>query len=252
MRSVLSLYPTTIPQNVHRDKIIEYDKIVKYIETPMLAVMRSIEASIDSRVELSKLIIVLSGSVFILILLLCWKFIWANYLSTLNIKIWRTKGLLNLIPMRIITANNHLKNEFTSGQLENAVRWVIISLFDNIPIFFTNIYQVSQGNVLFSNAFPYEALLANFTASEWATFFDILADLSPLVAIIAGSPFVNLVFLTWYLEVFDFSWFLYLLGKLFLDVVYLFQSMLRLYIFLFIIENYFLEVKHFFWWRVRA
>jgi hypothetical protein len=117
LRAVLSQYPTTVPQNVRIAKILEYDQVVKYIETPMLAVMSSVEASIESRVELSKLIIILSGSLFIMILLLCWKFIWTKYLSTLNIKIWRTKGLLNLIPMRIITANNHLKNEFTSGQL---------------------------------------------------------------------------------------------------------------------------------------
>jgi hypothetical protein len=54
--------------------------------------------------------------------LLCWKLIWRSYLSELNVKIWRTKGLLNLIPMRIITANEYLKNEFTSGLLEKAVR----------------------------------------------------------------------------------------------------------------------------------
>jgi hypothetical protein len=30
--------------------------------------------------------------------------------------------MLNIIPMRIITANEMLKNEFASGQLEKAVR----------------------------------------------------------------------------------------------------------------------------------
>jgi hypothetical protein len=39
-----------------------------------------------------------------------WRIIWTIYIEELNNKIWRTKGMLNIIPMRIITANELLKN----------------------------------------------------------------------------------------------------------------------------------------------
>lgn len=88
----------------------------------MLAILSSITNSLNSTISTSFVVIVASGGSFMLVLILCWRILWSGYLSELNIKIWRTKGLLNLIPMRIITSNDLLKNEFTSGQLENAVR----------------------------------------------------------------------------------------------------------------------------------
>lgn len=83
----------------------------------MLAVQSSVEKNINDRQSSSKMVIILTGTIFIGLVLVCWRLLWGPYLSELNIKIWRTKGLLNLIPMRIITANELLKNEFTSGQL---------------------------------------------------------------------------------------------------------------------------------------
>jgi len=88
----------------------------------MLMILSNAESSINTLLTQSHLVIILTGVIFIVIILLSWRLVWLRYLSQLNVKIWRTKGLLNLIPMRIITANDLLKNEFTSGQLENAVR----------------------------------------------------------------------------------------------------------------------------------
>lgn len=76
----------------------------------MLAVLSNMIGNFNILIKTSKMVIFISGGVFIFLLIICWRFFWTKYLSELNIKIWRTKGLLNLIPMRIITTNNLLKN----------------------------------------------------------------------------------------------------------------------------------------------
>lgn len=59
---------------------------------------------------------------FVLLVSVLYRVLWLPYLKELNVKIWRTKGMLNMIPMNIIIKNERLKNEFTSGILEKAVR----------------------------------------------------------------------------------------------------------------------------------
>lgn len=49
-------------------------------------------------------------------------FLWAPYLRNLNVKIWRTKGMLNMIPMDLIGKNENLKTKFISGDLLQAVK----------------------------------------------------------------------------------------------------------------------------------
>jgi hypothetical protein len=57
---------------------------------------------------------------FIVVVVVMYVLLWLPYLK--DLKIWRTKGMLNMIPMNIITKNEQLKREFTSGKLEQAVR----------------------------------------------------------------------------------------------------------------------------------
>ena len=52
---------------------------------------------------------IVSG-IFVLLMLLFWRIVWQFYISNLNEKVWRTKGMLNLIPTKIITDNQLLKN----------------------------------------------------------------------------------------------------------------------------------------------
>mmetsp|Transcript_69131 Transcript_69131/g.104234 ORF Transcript_69131/g.104234 Transcript_69131/m.104234 type:complete len:103 (+) Transcript_69131:599-907(+) len=61
-------------------------------------------------------------SVFIILLFLVFLVIWSPYLNNLNTKIWRTKGMLNMIPMDIISKNENLKNAFISGDILQAVK----------------------------------------------------------------------------------------------------------------------------------
>ncbi|EAR83935.1 PAS domain S-box protein (macronuclear) [Tetrahymena thermophila SB210] len=61
-------------------------------------------------------------SIYIVIILIVFIFIWIPYLNGLNIKIWRTKGMLNMIPMDVINKNDQLKNAFTNGEILQAVK----------------------------------------------------------------------------------------------------------------------------------
>ena len=49
-------------------------------------------------------------------------FVWLPYLRNLSQKIWRTKGMLNMIPIDIVSKNENLKNIFVSGDLLQAVK----------------------------------------------------------------------------------------------------------------------------------
>ena len=44
LRSILSHYPTSVPQSVHIEKLLLYDALTKYVETPMLAVLNQSSA----------------------------------------------------------------------------------------------------------------------------------------------------------------------------------------------------------------
>lgn len=61
-------------------------------------------------------------SIFIILIMVVFFFIWTPYLRNLNTKIWRTKGMLNMIPMDIISKNENLKNAFISGDILQAVK----------------------------------------------------------------------------------------------------------------------------------
>jgi hypothetical protein len=62
-------------------------------------------------------------SIFIIALLFSFIFIWNPYLKNLNMKIWRTKGMLNMIPMNIIIKYESLKEAFLKSQdIMNAVK----------------------------------------------------------------------------------------------------------------------------------
>ena len=61
-------------------------------------------------------------AIFMVALFIVFLFIWTPYLSNLNLKIWRTKGMLSMIPMAIISKNESLKNAFVSGDILRAVK----------------------------------------------------------------------------------------------------------------------------------
>jgi hypothetical protein len=64
----------------------------------------------------------LKFAIFLVGIFLVFAFIWLPYLKNLSNKIFRTKGMLNMIPMDIISKNENLKNLFFSDDLLQAVK----------------------------------------------------------------------------------------------------------------------------------
>lgn len=48
--------------------------------------------------------------------------VWRPYVSNLNNNIWRTKGMLSMIPMEVLLANENLRTALLSGDLMKAVK----------------------------------------------------------------------------------------------------------------------------------
>mmetsp|Transcript_40637 Transcript_40637/g.36083 ORF Transcript_40637/g.36083 Transcript_40637/m.36083 type:complete len:92 (+) Transcript_40637:455-730(+) len=67
-------------------------------------------------IERVRFVIFIVGSFMIFFL------IWIPYLKRVRNNIWRTKGMLNMIPMSMIKSNEHLKELFTRGELLQAVQ----------------------------------------------------------------------------------------------------------------------------------
>lgn len=61
-------------------------------------------------------------NIYIVLILVVFILIWMPYLNGLSIKIWRTKGMLNMIPMEVINKHESLKNAFISGDILEAVK----------------------------------------------------------------------------------------------------------------------------------
>jgi len=60
---------------------------------------------------------------FISLVFIAFLFLWIPYLKGLQDKIFRTKGMLNMIPMELITKNASLRNLFAnSGDILQAVK----------------------------------------------------------------------------------------------------------------------------------
>ncbi|KAL4450352.1 hypothetical protein ABPG74_009058 [Tetrahymena malaccensis] len=60
--------------------------------------------------------------VFVAFVVIVFLGVWLPYLQQLSHKIWRTKGMLNMIPMDIITRDTNLKQAFQSGDILQAVK----------------------------------------------------------------------------------------------------------------------------------
>jgi hypothetical protein len=61
-------------------------------------------------------------TIFILLCIVIFGVMWLRYLKGLNDKIFRTKGMLNMIPMDIINKNENLKTLFFSENILQAVK----------------------------------------------------------------------------------------------------------------------------------
>ncbi|KAL4466115.1 hypothetical protein ABPG74_004352 [Tetrahymena malaccensis] len=60
--------------------------------------------------------------IYITVILAAFIFIWLPYMASINVKIWRTKGMLNMIPVEVIQSHDSLKNAFLHGEILSAVK----------------------------------------------------------------------------------------------------------------------------------
>ncbi len=75
----------------------------------MLDLLNFLEEEVDTLISTFELVIILVTSIFWGLLVLFWQSLWKLQINELNRKIWRTKGMLNIIPMAIIQSNEALK-----------------------------------------------------------------------------------------------------------------------------------------------
>jgi len=94
------------------------DAISPVIETLERTLMTCFDDYLDYIDTVSKV----KFSIFIVAIFFIFFVIWSPYLRRLKEKIFRTKGMLNMIPMNIITKNENLKNVFIQGNILQAVK----------------------------------------------------------------------------------------------------------------------------------
>lgn len=70
--------------------------------------------SYTTAMERYNVLIMLGSIIFMLIIFCC---CWRPYLKNLNKDIWRTKGMLSMIPMKVIKENNALKDAIVNENL---------------------------------------------------------------------------------------------------------------------------------------
>jgi len=76
----------------------------------------------NSYLEYNSLLNMLLIALSVVFLLVLFLFCWRPYLNSLNKSIWRTKGMLNMIPMKAFNNNKVLKEAILNGDLIQAVK----------------------------------------------------------------------------------------------------------------------------------
>ena len=70
--------------------------------------VKDFSSNVSKSTSIEIIILSIFGSGIVLIYI----FVWLPYLRSLNSKVWRTKGMLNMIPLDVITKHPTLKNAF--------------------------------------------------------------------------------------------------------------------------------------------
>ena len=85
--------------------IQRYTQLEKYIVRPLIMISQYIaQKKIENELTIN-IIFYTTNSIFMVLILLFWRFAWRRYLEYLNESVWRTKSMLNVIPSKIITNN---------------------------------------------------------------------------------------------------------------------------------------------------
>jgi len=103
-------------------KFLQSDNIMSYIMPPLADLKASYQSAFQDYLDAQKKIEIIKFVLFILFCFFVFFFLWQPYLKNLKDKIFRTKGMLNMIPMDIISKNESLKGQFLGDNIMRAVK----------------------------------------------------------------------------------------------------------------------------------
>ena len=89
---------------------------------PLNSLMTSFGVNYENYLAKSKQTEIIKFVIYILFCVFVFVILWLPYRKNLSDKIFRTKGMLNMIPMDIITKNEGLKNLFLAGDILQGVK----------------------------------------------------------------------------------------------------------------------------------
>lgn len=93
------------------------ESMQKYIETPGLQLLKLFRTEFAEYLQQTKLVFSAKFAAFVIIVVLLFLFVWLLFLRELNARIWTAKGMLNMLPMSLVTANDKLREQLTSGSI---------------------------------------------------------------------------------------------------------------------------------------
>lgn len=96
--------------------------MINYIDSGTQILLKSFQECFDSYLKYAFNVDIIKFAVFIVYKALVFFFVWLPYLKRLAQNIWRTKGMLNMIPMEIMSKNENLKAAFIGTDILQAVR----------------------------------------------------------------------------------------------------------------------------------
>jgi len=104
------------------DDFQESDQILDMILPPLEKLKADFEVAFQDYLNSQETIEIIKFVLFLVFCFLVFFFLWQPYLKNLKDKIFRTKGMLNMIPMDIISKNESLRALFLSGNILQAVK----------------------------------------------------------------------------------------------------------------------------------
>jgi len=114
--------PTNIIASVNSAKFTESEVIVDYIMPPMQELITIYLAAYNDYLDQVETDEIIKFVVYLIWCICIVLPIWFKYLRTLNDKIFRTKGMLNMIPMEIVHKNEALREVFIKGEFLDSVK----------------------------------------------------------------------------------------------------------------------------------
>lgn len=113
---------TTISKNINAQKLTDALSGTNYVMEPLQYLLEQFEIKYQDYLSDAKRTQIIKFVVYLCFCLLVFVLLWLPYRKNLNDKIFRTKGMLNMIPMEIITKNENLKELFLKGDILQGVK----------------------------------------------------------------------------------------------------------------------------------